>query len=155
MLTRNIFKYVEILSISAWQENGVTLLELQIMSPFSKWPAAGHSEVLGNGRRLVFTVVNAYFTASPSQLCRLAYLSNLHLWSKEREKFIFLFQTAAFSVCPSSSAGTQLRNDSVSIQTATRLTTFFLLWTLRKTNKTPTATTKTQILNRSSDYLDI
>lgn len=80
MLTRNIFIYVKILrSISAWQENGVTLLELQIMSPFSKRPATGRSEALGNGRRLVFTAVNAYFTANPSQLCRLAYLSNLHL----------------------------------------------------------------------------
>lgn len=159
MLTGSIFIYVEILrSTSAWQGNGVTLLELQIKSPVGKWAAAGRSEVLGKGRRLVFTVANAYFTANPSQLRRLAYLSNLHLWNKWWEKFIFLFQTAAYSVCASSSAGTLLHHDSVSILTPTTLTTFFLLWTLRTTNKIPNkqpSPQQTQNPNWNLDYLDI
>lgn len=38
-----------------------------------------------------------------------------------REKFVFLFRAAAFGICASSSVVTQFHNDSVSIQTATRL----------------------------------
>jgi len=37
------------------------------------------------------------------------------------EKFIFLFQSAAFDICASSSVVTLFHNDSVNIQTATRL----------------------------------
>lgn len=57
-----------------------------------------------------------------------------------RKKYIFLFQAAAFSICASSSVVTLFHNDSVNIQTATRL---LFSYSEKKT------------LNHNLDYLDI